>query len=250
MTRINRTVVIIPAYNEERAIGGLVAEIRRVVGDAVDIVVINDGSSDNTAVEASQAGALVVTHPFNMGYGTAIQTGYKFAGAIGYDCLVQIDGDGQHDPAFIPRLLEPVLNGSVDLALGSRFLDANSYRPPMIRRAGMAFFGSLVSLLIGRRITDPTSGYQAFNRSVIEFFTSDSFPCDYPDADVLLMLGLAGFGICEIPVRMYANESGKTMHSGLKPFYYVFKMLLSMAVTLLRSRGPRTGTGRSSEHAD
>jgi glycosyltransferase involved in cell wall biosynthesis len=247
---INRTIIIIPAYNEERAIGSLIAEIRRVVGDAMDIVVINDGSSDNTAGEASQAGAVVVTHPFNMGYGTAIQTGYKYARAMGYDYLVQIDGDGQHDPAFIPRLLEPVLHGTAGLTLGSRFLDFNNYRPPLIRRAGMVFFGSLVSLLIGKRISDPTSGYQAFNRSVIELFTDDSFPCDYPDADVLLTLGLAGFSICEIPVRMFANTSGKTMHSGLKPLYYVFKMLLSMAVTLLRSRGPRKGAGRSSEDAD
>ena len=246
---INRTVIIIPAFNEERAIGSLVASIRRVVGDAMDIVVINDGSSDNTTGEASQAGAIVVTHPFNMGYGTTIQTGYKFASTIGYDYLVQIDGDGQHDPEFIPCLLEPVLNGSADLALGSRFLDFNSYRPPMIRRAGMVFFGALVSLLIGSRISDPTSGYQAFNRRVIELFTRDSFPCDYPDADVLLTLGLAGFKINEIPVRMYANVSGKTMHHGLKPLYYVFKMLLSMVVTLLRSRGPHAGTGRSSEDA-
>jgi len=250
MTSSSHTVVIIPAYNEERAIGDLISGIRAVVGDAVDIVVINDGSSDSTADAARQAGAVVVSHPFNMGYGSTIQTGYKYACTRGYEYLVQIDGDGQHDPAYIPSLLEPVMNGAADLALGSRFLDTASYNPPLIRRAGMYFFGSLVSLLIGRRISDPTSGYQALNRSVFSFLTSDSFPCDYPDADVLLMLGLNGFSINEVPVRMYANRAGKTMHSGFKPLYYVFKMLLSMIVTLLRKRAPYSGAGRPSKHAD
>lgn len=246
----NHTIVIIPAYNEGRTIGELIARIHGVVGDAIDIVVINDGSCDNTADAARRAGAVVISHPFNMGYGITIQTGYKYAYTKGYEYLVQIDGDGQHDPTYIPRLLEPVMNGVADLALGSRFLDAGSYNPPLIRRAGMYFFGSLVSLLIGRRISDPTSGYQALNRSVIAFLTSDSFPCDYPDADVLLMLGLNGFSINEVPVRMYANRTGKTMHSGLKPLYYVFKMLLSMIVTLLRKRTPYTGAGRPSKDAD
>lgn len=250
MKSINHTVVIIPAYNEEQAIGDLISGIQAFVGDSADIVVINDGSCDNTADIARQAGAVVISHSLNMGYGTTIQTGYKYAYIMGYDYLVQVDGDGQHDPANIPRLLEPVMNGVADLALGSRFLDADSYNPPLIRRAGMYFFGSMVSKLIGNRISDPTSGYQAMNQSVIAFLTADSFPCDYPDADVLLMLGLSGFKINEVPVRMYANSTGKTMHSGLKPLYYVFKMLLSMIVTLLRKRSPYTGVGRPREDAD
>ena len=250
MASLNHTVVIIPAYNEELAIGVLIAAIQGVVGDFADIVVIDDGSNDSTADSARRAGAIVLSHPFNMGYGITIQTGYKYAYSKGYEYLVQIDGDGQHDPEYIPSLLEPVMNGAADLALGSRFLDAASYNPPLLRRAGMYFFGSLVSLLIGRPISDPTSGYQALNRSVLAFFTNDSFPCDYPDADVLLMLGLNGFSISEVPVRMYANVAGKSMHSGLKPLYYVFKMLLSMIVTLLRKRSPYTGAGRSGKHAD
>ena len=250
MASSNHTVVIIPAYNEERAIGALIAGIQAVIGDSADIVVINDGSCDNTAIAAHQAGAMVISHPFNMGYGVTIQTGYKYACTMGYEYLVQIDGDGQHDPVNIPALLKPVMNGTADLSLGSRFLDAGSYNPTLIRRAGMIFFGSLVSMLIGKRISDPTSGYQALNRSVMAFLSSDSFPCDYPDADVLLMLGLSGFRVDEIPVRMYANSDGKTMHSGFKPLYYVFKMLLSIFVTLLRKRTRYTGAGRPSEDAD
>lgn len=243
-------LVIIPAYNEERAIAGLIATIKNVAGIIADIVVIDDGSSDSTVQAASDAGAVVIKHPFNMGYGSTIQTGYKFAFARGYKYLVQIDGDGQHDPAFIPALLKPIIAGSADLALGSRFLDKSSYRPPLIRRVGIAFFGNLISFIIGRRVSDPTSGFQAFNRSVLGFFTSDAFPCDYPDADVLLVLGLAGFEIAEVPVKMYANQDGKSMHNGLKPLYYIFKMLLSIAVTLMRRRIAYTGVGRLNQNAD
>jgi glycosyltransferase involved in cell wall biosynthesis len=201
-----------------------------------DILVVNDGSRDNTAQTAVAAGAMVVSHPFNMGYGVAIQTGYKFAYAHGYDFLAQIDGDGQHDPAHIPRLLTPLMAGEIDFAIGSRFLEAESYVPSLTRRIGMALFRKVVSLVTGTRITDSTSGYQAMNREVICFFTGDIFPCDYPDADMLITLNLAGFRIRELPVRMFGRQDGKSMHSGWKPLYYVFKMCLSIFVTLLRSR--------------
>ena len=230
-----RIAVLIPAYNEETRIAEVVGQVHRVVPDC-DIVVVNDGSHDNTAIAAAASGAIVISHPFNMGYGVTIQTGYKFAYANGYDFLVQIDGDGQHDPASIPRLLNPVMAGESDFAIGSRFLEAKSYQPSLARRIGMTFFRKLVTRIIGSRITDSTSGYQAFNREVTGFFTGEAFPCDYPDADMLITLHLAGFRIREVPVCMYANVSGKSMHDGWKPVYYIFKMLLSILVTLLRSR--------------
>ena len=228
------TIVIIPAYNEGARIAEVVAGVRRVVADC-HILVIDDGSRDATAAAARAAGATVLCHPFNMGYGVAIQTGYKYACARGYDYLVQIDGDGQHDPAFIPQLLQPVRSGQSDVALGSRFLTGGSYLPPLARRVGMAFFRKVVSLITGNRITDSTSGYQAFNRDVIRFFTGEVFPCDYPDADMLITLHLAGFSMCEVPVRMFANAEGKSMHSGISSLYYLFKMFLSIFVTVLRS---------------
>jgi glycosyltransferase involved in cell wall biosynthesis len=232
---MSKTIVVIPAYNEGGVIARVIENVRRVVPD-FDILVVNDGSGDRTAQEAAAAGAIVVSHYFNMGYGVTIQTAYKYAYAKGYDYLVQIDGDGQHDAAFIPQLLAPVLAGDTDFVVGSRFLGVESYRPSFSRRLGILFFRKLVSTLIGRSITDPTSGYQAFNREVMRFFTTDVFPCDYPDADMLVTLNMAGFRIRELPVRMFANAAGKTMHSGIKPLYYMFKMCLSIFVTLLRNR--------------
>lgn len=229
------TLIIIPAFNEETGISSVISDIRKQAPD-FDILVINDGSSDKTAKAAREAGAIVLSHNFNMGYGVTIQTGYKFAYEKGYKYIIQIDGDGQHDPSFMSQLLEPVRKGDVDLALGSRFLWFDSYRPSFTRRLGILFFRKLVTVIIGREITDPTSGYQAFNRDVIKFFTTDIFPYDYPDADMLITLNLAGFRIREIPVRMFANPTGKTMHSGAKPLYYMLKMCLSIFVTLLRNR--------------
>jgi hypothetical protein len=236
---MSRTLIIIPAYNEGPGIGGVVQRILEM-HPQFDVVVINDGSRDNTVQAAGAAGAVVVSHPFNLGYGVAIQTGYKYAFAKGYDFVVQMDGDGQHDVSFIQQVLAPVLAGETDFVLGSRFLGVESYDPSLARRVGMAFFCKLTSMLIGIRITDSTSGFQAFNRKIIRFFTTEVFPCDYPDADMLLTLHRAGFRIREVPVRMHASASGKSMHAGWKPLYYIFKMLLSIFVTLLRKRERET----------
>lgn len=230
-----KTLVLIPAFNEAARIAGVIKEVREVCPE-FDILVVDDGSKDDTADAGRAAGATVVSHPFNMGYGVAIQTGYKYAYRQGYDFLVQMDGDGQHDPGFIAELLAPVVAGETDFVLGSRFLGIEGYEPSLARRVGMSFFRSLVSRIIGQRITDSTSGFQAFNRRVISFFTSEVFPCDYPDADMLITLHRARFRIREVPVRMHANAEGKSMHSGWKPLYYMFKMLLSIFVTLLRKK--------------
>jgi hypothetical protein len=236
-----KTIVLIPAFNEGLRIASVVSSVRASLPD-VKVLVINDFSRDDTADVARAAGAIVISHPFNMGYGAAIQTGYKYAREKGYDYLVQLDADGQHDPTCIPALLAPVLQGKADIAIGSRFL-GNSYRPPLARRAGMALFRWIVSLVTGLAVTDTTSGFQAFNRNVICLFAKDIFPIDYPDADMLIMLHRAGFRITEVPVRMFENSEGKSMHSGLKPFYYMFKMLLSICVTLMRE----SGTGEQPE---
>lgn len=229
------SIIIIPAYNEEKRIAAVVAGVRIFAPDA-EIVVINDCSTDNTAAVVSQTGATLISHPFNMGYGAAIQTGYKYARNGGYDLLLQLDADGQHDPSCIPDLLAPVIAGTADIAIGSRFL-GSSYQPPLARRLGMALFRRIVAVATGSKVTDTTSGFQAFNRDVFEFFCTDLFPVDYPDADMLIMLHRSGFRMTEVPVRMFENSEGKSIHSGIKPLYYMFKMLLSIGVTLMRERG-------------
>lgn len=238
-----KSIAIIPAYNECGKIGQVVSEIRESA-ENIDVLVIDDGSTDKTAHYAKDAGARVIRLTSNMGYGVALQTGYKYAYDREYDFLVQLDGDGQHNPIYIPEMLKLVMADEADLVLGSRFLhetapDENPlvhYKAGKVRKLGILFFAFLTTKLIGFKVTDPTSGYQAFNKHVIAFFTQDFFPCDFPDADVIVMLYMAGFKIKEFPMLMSKRENGKSMHSGTKPAYYVFKMFLSMFMTLLRKK--------------
>ena len=234
-----RGVCLIPAFNEEGGIGPVIDAIR-AAAPGFDVLVVDDGSSDRTAQEARAHGAIVLRHPFNLNYGAALQTGYKFAARRGYDVLVQLDADGQHDPSHIPELAARILSGQADASVGSRFLLGEGYIPPFARRAGMVLFARIASLATGRRITDPTSGYQALSPRVFEFFQHDVFPTDYPDADMLILLHRARFRVEEVPVKMLADETGKSMHGGvLRPMFYVFKMFLSILVTLLREPPPR-----------
>lgn len=234
------TLIIIPAYNEGGKVGGLVGRIK-ALGLGADICVVDDGSRDDTAAAAGGEGAVVLSLPINLGYGGALQTGFCFALQQGYNYAVQIDADGQHEPAYIPKLLEPVKAGLADVAMGSRFMGEGQYKATFARGVGMGLFGGIASAIIGRKVTDPTTGFQAMNREVIRFYASDSYPVDFPDADVLIMLHRAGLKSVEVPVAMYPRAEGKSMHSGLKPLYYVFKMFLSIFVTLLRKNTFRKG---------
>lgn len=228
----NNLAIIIPAYNEAGRIATSIAGIRKF-GNA-DVVVVDDGSNDDTAGEAKAAGARVIELPFNLGYGAALQTGFKYAIDKGYEFAVQMDADGQHDPLSIEALISPVLRDEIDVTIGSRFMYKGNYKAPFVRRIGMYFFGLIASLFTGRKITDPTSGFQALNKKVMEFYASDAYPADYPDADVIIMLHRQGFRFKEVPVIMH-NAAKRSMHGGiLKPLYYIFKMMLSIFVTLLR----------------
>lgn len=232
--KFSRILVIMPAYNEEERIGSVIADIRKNTRD-VDILVVNDGSRDRTNRVAADAGAIVVNHIYNMGYGAALQTGFKYALKKGYDFALQIDADGQHDPDSIHDLLRVVMHDEADVALGSRFLGLKDYTPPLARKLGILFFGLIATSFTGQQVTDPTSGYQALNRKIIALYASNLYPTDYPDADVLIMLYKMGYRVKEVPVVMYADIlKNNSMHSGFKPIYYIFKMSLSILVTLLR----------------
>lgn len=237
-----RLLCIVPAYNESDNIGAVIDDISAHV-PGIDVLVVDDGSADETARVARDNGAIVCRLPFNLGYGAALQTGYKYAAGNGYEYVVQIDGDGQHKAEYIPQMLECLEAEDVDLVIGSRFLGEQGYEVPLLRKIGIAVFRTIASILTGRRISDPTSGYQAFNRKVLDILVTDAYPWDYPDADVIIMLHRAGVRIAEIPVQMRPAPGQQSMHSGLRPIYYVFKMLLSIFVTLLRAAPTRAGGG-------
>jgi len=235
-------LVIIPAYNEEKNIGDVIHNIWKTSPD-FDIVVINDGSSDKTSNIVEKLGVKLISLPYNLGYGVALQTGFLYAKQKGYNIVIQIDADGQHNPSYILDMLKEIQKSDVDVVIGSRFLQDNSYKTTIPKKMGMIFFGFLTSLLVRQRITDPTSGFQILKGDVIDFMSQDLYPPDYPDADMIILLHRAGFKIKEVPVRMKSNPKyAKSMHRGHKTIYYVLKMFLSIIVTLLRVKPQRRDT--------
>lgn len=227
--------VIIPAYNEAENISSVIARLERETDS--DIIVIDDGSTDQTAEAAGKSGAFVIRHPFNMGYGAALQTGYKYAVKKKYDFLLQMDGDGQHDPAAVKTFFQRIESGECDVIVGSRFLGGGGYDVGVLKRIGIGLFRLIIRLISGERITDPTSGYQCLSRSVFTVFTEDNFPCDYPDANIIIMLLRKGFAVVEIPVAMVENPEGRSMHRGMfTKLYYLFKMFFSIFIVLIREK--------------
>ncbi|HEY5658012.1 MAG TPA: glycosyltransferase family 2 protein [Myxococcota bacterium] len=221
-----RRAILIPAFDEASRLGDVLRALsERAPG--FDVIVVDDGSGDATAEVAAAAGARVLRHSFNLGYGAALQTGYKYAWRTGVELLIQLDADGQHDPADATALLEPVERGELDLVIGSRFLGGDTYRMGALRSVGRALFQSLLRAF-GLRVTDPTSGFQAMNRAVLELYTADAFPIDYPDVDVLLAAHRQGLRVGERPVTMAQSARPSSLHSGWAPVYYVYKMMLSV----------------------
>jgi glycosyltransferase involved in cell wall biosynthesis len=230
-----KSLLVIPAFNEAENIT-LVSEEIRSLHPAMEMLVVSDGSADQTAELAEAGGAKVVRLPFNLGYGAAVQTGLLYAVAGGYDICVLIDGDGQHDPKYIADLIAPVLAGQADLALGSRFLGRADYAIPLGRRLGIYLFRKLASLFTRQQITDPTSGFQAISRRLMKFFINDNYPQDFPDTDTLIRLYFAGFRIIEVPVTIRPRLRGESMHGGAKTLYYVYKMFFSIFIALTQRR--------------
>jgi glycosyltransferase involved in cell wall biosynthesis len=226
-------LIIIPAYNEQGRVGHVIGDVKSALPGA-DVLVVDDGSTDGTAADAMQAGATVLSLPVNSGYGVALQTGYKFGVRAGYAIIGQIDADGQHRAEYLTAMLEALEQQGADLIVGSRFLGHDDhYKPSLARAVGIGLFANLTSLITHEQVSDPTSGFQLMRSRVARLFCSDVYPTDYPDADVLILLHRTGYRVCEIPVHMRPSP-GKSMHSGHSSPYYVYKMLLSIFVTLLR----------------
>lgn len=229
---------MIPAYNEAGRVGAVVRDVRAELPDA-GVLVIDDGSADGTASEAGEAGATVLSLPLNSGYGAALQTGYKYAVRHGYEVIGQIDADGQHQASYLHGMLRELREGEADVVIGSRFLDRDGhYKASAARRLGIALFGRIATLVTRQHISDPTSGFQVLHRRVAEFFCSDVYPSDYPDADILILLHRSGYRVAEVPVQMLA-ATNVSMHGGHRSLYYVYKMLLSILVTMLRPKAAK-----------
>ena len=237
-----RRLAVVPAYNESSTVADVVGALHR---DAPgwDVIVIDDGSTDDTAAVATAAGARVVRLPFNLGIGGAVQAGFRFARDEGYDLMVQVDGDGQHDPAEIHRLVqERAGEPRLDMVCGSRFLTADhQYPAPVSRRTGIHLFAFLLSHIIGQRVSDPTSGFRLYNRRAISLFARD-YPHDYPEVEAVLMLHHHRLTMREIPVRMYGRGGGQSSIRSGKSVYYMIKVLLAIGVGLVRRR-PVPGNG-------
>ncbi len=225
-------LVIVPAFNEEGAVGRVVKSVREVLGDT-PIAVIDDGSQGGTSQVAAAAGADVFRLPHHLGLGGAVQTGYRFAFEHGFERVVRVDGDGQHDPSDIPTLLKAMDEGGYDVVTGSRYLGPNHYPTQPLRRFGAQIFSWVLYPILGRHITDPTSGFVAVNRRALEVF-SRSFPLEYPEIEALVVLKRKALSFQEVPTKMFPRYSGRSTIDTWAAMYYMVRVLLGVFVNVIK----------------
>jgi glycosyltransferase involved in cell wall biosynthesis len=229
-----KRIAIVPAFNEEGAIGGVIEEIR-AFDPTFDVLVVDDCSHDATAAVARSHGAIVVTLPFNLGIGGAVQTGFRYAAQHDYDLAARIDGDGQHDPSELRELVDVVVAGGADICVGSRFAGAEGYRSSASRRVGIRILARTVSLLTHQRVTDTTSGFQVLDRKAIVLFAAD-YPHDYPEVEAAVMLHKHRLRLTEVPVRMRERAAGRSSIRGFQTVYYMAKVMVAILIGSLRRR--------------
>jgi glycosyltransferase involved in cell wall biosynthesis len=228
-----KRIAIVPALNEEQTLGRVIEEIREF-DPGFEIVVVDDGSTDRTAAVAAAAGAHVLRLPFNLGIGGAVQTGYRFALEHGFELAVQIDGDGQHDPQKLPLILEPVLAGDADIAVGSRFAGSGNYRAPVARRFGIRLFATLVSTIVGQRLTDTSSSFRVLNRRSLSLFARE-YPHGYLETvEATVMAVRSGLRLEEVPVTMRERAAGQSTLTIPLSVFYALKVLVAVFVGLFR----------------
>jgi glycosyltransferase involved in cell wall biosynthesis len=229
-----RVLVVVPALNEAESLPATLDEVRAHAA-GVDLLVVDDGSTDGTAGVCRARGVRVLRHAVNLGVGAALQTAFRDAVRRDYDIVVQLDADGQHDPAHLEAVIAPVRDGRCDVAIGSRYVTATGYHAPLARRIGMVLFSWLVRLAIGHRITDTTSGFRAYGRAVIAVCQHE-FPKDFPDAPLLIALARRGFRLREVPVVMRERRGGRSFYTLGKTLYYPYKTFLASVMAWLARR--------------
>lgn len=230
--RAKDILLIIPAYNEEANIQKVLDEIIDL-GLNLDFMVVDDGSCDATSELVAKYGCVVLRHPFNMGYGVALHTGFKYAVREGYELVVTIDADGQHPVKSITDLMDCQKETEADVVIGSRFMSNMTYPFSLPKNVVRWFFMLLSYLILKRRITDPTSGFQLLTKPAFSFLANIDYPEDYPDLDIIILLGLKGFKIEETAVKMAPRTDGSSIHSGLRPLYYSYKIILAVLVVFI-----------------
>jgi glycosyltransferase involved in cell wall biosynthesis len=225
-------LIIVPAYNEEAAVGSVVRGIHDTM-PGTPVLVIDDCSNDATQAVAREAGAQVLALPHHLGLGGCVQAGYKLAFELGYGYVIRVDGDGQHAARDIPRVFEALRTSGCEMVIGSRFVNGNGGRPGAIRGLGIRFFRMVLRPILGQRVHDPTSGFVGVNRNALQVF-SKSFPLEYPEIEALVVLQRKRFRFLEIPCRMQPRTTGRSSITGVRSIYYIVHVLLGVFVNMLK----------------
>ncbi|MBT2763306.1 glycosyltransferase family 2 protein [Paenibacillus sp. ISL-20] len=230
-----KILIIIPAFNEEHNITNLLDNINKFKAANIEVIVINDKSTDNTLFELIKKDVQFIDLPCNLGIGGAVQTGYKYANLHNFDIAIQVDGDGQHDPSYIEELINPIIEGRADMVIGSRYINKEGFQSTLLRRIGIRYFSRMIKLCTGQIVTDPTSGFRACNSKVISQFIS-YYPMDYPEPESIVSLLRTGYRITEIPVVMVKRENGQSSINKFKSIYYMIKVSIAILIDILRKK--------------
>ena len=232
-----KLLILIPAFNEEGAVGGVIAEVHAAL-PGVDVLVVDDCSEDATRHVARSAGARILSVPHHLGLGGCVQAGYRLAFELGYDYVIRVDGDGQHDPRDIPKVLEALEREQCEMVIGSRFVDGAQGQTSFVRAMGIHFFRAVLRPILGRPVRDPTSGFVGVNRTALALF-SRSFPLEYPEIEALVVLQRKRFRFVEVPCRMRPRQAGRSTITAVKSLYYIAHVLLGVMVNVLKFEGRR-----------
>ena len=225
-------LVIVPAWNEEGAVAQVVSDVHRCV-PGVPVLVIDDCSTDNTVLRAREAGADVLPLPHHLGLGGCVQAGYKLAFELGFDYVIRVDGDGQHDAGDIPRVFERLQTSGCEMVIGSRYIGGVAMLETGLRGLGIRFFRAVLRPILGRRVYDPTSGFVGVNRAALDVFTR-SFPLDYPEIEALVVLQRRRFRFEELACKMHPRRTGRSSITAARSLYYIFHVLMGVLINVLR----------------